>query len=201
LDARHITHLIQTDAPIKPGNSGGPLLNGAGQVVGINTMCCPMMGQRSGMNLAIPSDLAQTVVTQLVNGGAVVRGFIGIQIGDDLSADFARHFGGKTPGGVSVDSVFLDSPAQRAGVHEADVILAINDVPISNHHHARTLIDTARPGNRMKIKCWRRQKQGLSHQEGREIDFILMAVGLPEGKWAARSRNALWTRNALWNMP
>jgi serine protease Do len=182
LKACHITHFIQTDAPVNPGNSGGPLLDIHGDVIGVNSMGVSTAGGSIGLNMAIPSDLAQAVVAQLAKGAQVVRGYIGIQIGDEISADMAAHFGMASPQGVIIDSIFLDSPAQRAGLQEADVILAVNDTSVFNHQQARAIISAAKPGTLLKIKFWRRKIGHPLQQEGREVEVNVFVGELPNQK-------------------
>ena len=114
-------NFIQTDASINPGNSGGPLINTRGQAVGINTAIFTQTGGSVGIGFAIPIDLAKTVVTQLANGGQVVRGYLGVSI-QPMTPDLARSFGMPEPTGALVSSVVEGSPAAKAGVKAGDVI-------------------------------------------------------------------------------
>src|SRR5438876_5538764 len=106
---------IQTDASINPGNSGGPLINAQGQAVGLNTAIFTQTGGSVGIGFAIPIDLAKTVVTQLANGGQVVRGYLGVSI-QPMTTDLARSFGMAQAVGALVSSVVEGSPAAKAGV-------------------------------------------------------------------------------------
>jgi serine protease Do len=114
-------NFIQTDASINPGNSGGPLISTRGQAVGINTAIFTQTGGSVGIGFAIPIDLAKTVVTQLANGGQVVRGYLGVSI-QPMTPDLARSFGMPEPTGALVSSVVEGSPAAKAGVKAGDVI-------------------------------------------------------------------------------
>jgi Do/DeqQ family serine protease len=121
---------IQTDASINPGNSGGPLLNLDGRVVGINTA---IVSSGQGIGFAIPINMARDIMTQLINRGKVVRGWLGIGI-QDLSPELAAGFGVKEDAGVLVADVMKDGPAAAAGFRPGDVIVefggsAIKDVP------------------------------------------------------------------------
>jgi serine protease Do len=118
-------NFIQTDASINPGNSGGPLINTRGQAVGINTAIFTQSGGSVGIGFAIPVDLAKTVVTQLAEGGHVVRGYLGVSI-QPVTADLARGFGLPEASGALVSSVAEASPAARAGVKPGDVISEYN---------------------------------------------------------------------------
>src|SRR5512132_4316521 len=121
---------IQTDASINPGNSGGPLLNLDGRVVGINTA---IVSTGQGIGFSIPINMAKDIMTQLINRGKVVRGWLGVAI-QDLSPELAAGFGVKEDAGVLVADVMKDGPAAAGGLKPGDVIVefggsAIKDVP------------------------------------------------------------------------
>lgn len=179
LAATHITYFLQTDAALNPGNSGGPLLNVEGEVVGINTMIFSASGGSHGMNMAIPSDLALPVITQLAKGKAMQRGYIGIQIGDNVSANWAKHLGMSGPRGVIIDAVLPNTPAQHGGLEAGDVILKINGVPVSHHQQARALIGVMQPGKELRIKIWRAPKYRPVPENGKEMDFHVTVGLLP----------------------
>jgi serine protease Do len=113
---------IQTDASINPGNSGGPLINARGEAVGVNTAIVSGSGGSVGIGFAIPTNLAKPVVTQLAQTGHVVRGWLGVAI-QPVTPDLAKSFGVNEPNGALVSSVVDGSPAQRAGLHQGDVIV------------------------------------------------------------------------------
>lgn len=113
---------IQTDASINPGNSGGPLINARGEAIGVNTAIVSGSGGSVGIGFAIPTNLAKPVVTQLAEGGHVVRGWLGVAI-QPVTPDLAKSFGLGDTGGALVSSVMDGSPAQRSGLHRADVIV------------------------------------------------------------------------------
>ncbi len=113
---------IQTDASINPGNSGGPLINMAGQVVGINTL---KHASGHGIGFAIPSNMAKRVMEQLKSKGRVVRGWLGIRF-QPMNKELAQKFGLKKPRGVLVAEVFPGSPAERAGLKAGDVLVKFN---------------------------------------------------------------------------
>jgi serine protease Do len=148
---------IQTDASINPGNSGGPLINARGQVIGINTAMFSRTGGSVGIGFAIPVNLAKPVVSQLANGGQVVRGWLGVGI-QPVTAELAKGF--KLPGaeGALVTSVRDGSPAARAGLKPGDVIVeydgrkvaraaelprAVADTPVGRHVTLKILRDGA----------------------------------------------------------
>jgi len=124
---------IQTDASINPGNSGGPLFNTAGEVVGINTA---IVASGQGIGFAIPINAAKSILTQLKETGHVTRGWLGVSV-QLVTEDLAESFGLKEPKGALVAEVIADSPAEKAGIKQGDIILtfdghevdAINDLP------------------------------------------------------------------------
>src|ERR1700745_3269013 len=123
---------IQTDVPVNPGNSGGPLFNMAGEVIGINSQIFSRTGGFMGVSFAIPIDVARDVGEQLIKTGHVVRGRIGRPI-QDVNAQLAESFGLDRPRGALVSSVEKDGPAARAGIAPGDVILAVDGRPIDLH--------------------------------------------------------------------
>ena len=122
---------IQTDAAINPGNSGGALINTAGELVGINTAIVSQTGGYQGVGFAVPANMAKPVFESLVKNGKVVRGYLGVAI-QDLTQDLAKSFGVKQAKGALVSSVAEDSPAQRAGLKQGDVIVAYEGKPVED---------------------------------------------------------------------
>jgi len=122
---------IQTDAAINPGNSGGALVNTAGELVGINTAIVSQTGGYQGVGFAVPANMAKPVYESLVKTGKVVRGYLGIAI-QELTQDLAKSFGLKQAKGALVSSVAEDSPAERAGIKQGDVIVAYQGNPIED---------------------------------------------------------------------
>src|SRR5438309_2010485 len=122
---------IQTDAAINPGNSGGALVNTAGELVGINTAIVSQTGGYQGVGFAVPANMAKPVYESLVKTGKVVRGYLGIAI-QELTQNLAKSFGLKQAKGALVSSVAEDSPAERAGIKQGDVIVAYQGNPIED---------------------------------------------------------------------
>jgi serine protease Do len=120
---------IQTDAAINPGNSGGPLLSLDGKVIGINSAIKSRSGGFQGVGLAISSNLARDIMARLSKEGVVRRGYLGVQIKDLIDAETAAKLGAAN-GGVQVTSVFEESPSEKAGLKEGDVILSLGGRPI-----------------------------------------------------------------------
>ncbi|RLB71203.1 MAG: serine protease, partial [Deltaproteobacteria bacterium] len=118
-------NFIQTDAAINPGNSGGPLVNLDGEVVGMNTAIYSRSGGYMGIGFAIPINMAKNIRQQLIQDGGVTRGRLGVYI-QDLNKDLAESFGINQHEGILVAQVLEDSPAEKAGVQQGDVILKLD---------------------------------------------------------------------------
>ena len=130
---------IQTDASINPGNSGGALVNLHGELIGINTAIFSRSGGNIGIGFAIPVNMALQITEQLLEKGAVERGFIGIQI-QNVNADLAEAFGLTNQQGAIINRVFPDSPAAVAGLKAGDIITAIDDKKMKNAGDVRNYI-------------------------------------------------------------
>ncbi len=153
---------IQTDVAVNPGNSGGPLFNLAGEVIGINSQIFSRTGGYMGVSFAIPIDVARNVEDQLVKSGRVVRGRIGVTI-QDVNAQLAESFGLDRPRGALVSSVEKDGPAAKAGLQPGDVILAVNGKPIERYGELSGSIAAMKPGSDAALEVWRGgKKQSLS---------------------------------------
>ena len=136
---------LQTDAPINQGNSGGALVNTAGQLVGINSQIVSPSGGNIGIGFAIPSRMAESVMTQLVKGGRVQRSQLGVAI-QGVSPEMASSLGLKDERGALVSSVSKDSPAEKAGIEQGDVIVSVDGVSVSDGNALRNRIASAKPG-------------------------------------------------------
>jgi Do/DeqQ family serine protease len=145
---------IQTDASINPGNSGGPLLNLDGRVVGINTA---IVSSGQGIGFAIPINMARDIMTQLINRGKVVRGWLGIGI-QDLSPELAAGFGVKEDAGVLVAGVMKDGPAAAAGLKPGDVIVEFGGSTIKDVPDLQKRVAAVEPGRAAPVKVLREQK-------------------------------------------
>jgi len=144
-EARY-TDFLQTDATINPGNSGGPLVNLAGQVIGINTAII----QGTGIGFAIPADRAQRVVDDLLRFGALQPLWTGLRL-ESLDPELARREGLPVTRGVLVVKVFPDSPAARAGVAVGDVLVAADGKPLAAREELTTAFSSLAPGTAIKV--------------------------------------------------
>jgi len=148
---------IQTDVPINPGNSGGPLFNMKGEVVGINSQIYSRSGGYQGVSFAIPIDVAMEVVEQLKSSGKVSRGWLGVVI-QEVTADLAESFGLDRPRGALVSQVQEDSPAHKAGLQAADVILEFNGKAVENSGDLPRMVGMTKPGVKIPLQVWRKGK-------------------------------------------
>jgi serine protease Do len=143
---------IQTDAPINPGNSGGALINDRGELIGINTAIISHgSGGNQGIGFAVPSNLARTVMEEILKNGKVTRAYLGI-FPQDVTPAIAKAFGEKEPGGVLVGDVSPNSPAQAAGLQRGDIILEVNGKPMTDSNQLRMTISMMQPGSEAKLK-------------------------------------------------
>jgi serine protease Do len=159
---------IQTDVPVNPGNSGGPLFNLAGEVIGINSQIFSRTGGFMGVSFAIPIDVARNVEEQLIKTGHVVRGRIGVTI-QDVNAQLAESFGLDRPRGALVSSVEKDGPAAHAGVAPGDVILAVDGRPIERYGELSSQIAGMRPGSDVNLAVWRGGKEQMLNVKVAEL--------------------------------
>ena len=148
---------IQTDVAVNPGNSGGPLLDMSGQVVGINAQIVSRSGGFMGISLAIPIDEAMLVADQLKTNGKVVRGRIGVQIGE-VNKDVAEASGLSDQSGAMVSRVEPDGPADLAGLKAGDIILTFGGKKIAKWSDLPRVVGATKPGQRVEMEVWRRGK-------------------------------------------
>ncbi|NOQ40956.1 MAG: PDZ domain-containing protein [Desulfuromusa sp.] len=163
---------IQTDALINPGNSGGPLININGELIGINTA---IARQAQGIGFSVPINTAKRVLDDLIDFGRVRRGFLGVLIGA-VSPSFVRSYG---EGGVLIEEVQSQSPARKAGLLEADVVLAVDGIPVSSPEHYHSLLQTYTPGNSLNFTLLR----GLQ-----KLQKTVVLTSLPAGYELAYTR-------------
>ena len=164
-------NFLQTDASINPGNSGGPLLNLKGEVIGINTA---ILASGQGIGFATPSTIAKTVIPQLEAKGKVVRGMIGVQV-QVVTPELAKSFGMTETRGALVAEVNPDSPAQKAGIQQGDIIIEFNGTPIHEMNELPRMVANLAPGSKATLKVLR---------EGKEKTMSLTIVELTDEKQA-----------------
>ncbi len=148
---------IQTDAAINPGNSGGPLLDLKGEVIGINTAIVSRSGGYMGIGFAIPSNMAKNIMAQIIDKGSVTRGFLGVSL-QPVDKDIADAFNLPKPEGALISEVFKDSPAEKAGLKQGDIILEYNKLPVKSIQSFRNEISLMPPGSTVNLKVNRKGK-------------------------------------------
>jgi len=146
---------IQTDVAVNPGNSGGPLFNMAGEVIGINSQIYSRSGGYQGLSFAIPIEVVMKVEEQIVKHGKVQRGRLGIAI-QEVNQSLADSFGMSKPTGALVSAVEKDSPAGKAGLEPGDVILSVNGKEIAGSSELPPVIADIAPGESAKLQVWRK---------------------------------------------
>jgi serine protease Do len=146
---------IQTDVAVNPGNSGGPLFNMKGEVVGVNSQIISRSGGYMGLSFAIPIDVAMDVAMQLKSGGRVDRGRLGVLI-QEVSADLAESFGLDKPKGALVAEVETGSPAAKAGVEVSDIILRFDGREVESSIDLPRMVGATKPGTRSTLTLWRK---------------------------------------------
>ncbi len=168
---------IQTDAAINPGNSGGPLLNLDGKVVGINTAIITQSGGYMGVGLAIPINMAKAIKDQLLTKGKVERGYIGITMNPEgLTPELAESFGLSKDAGVLVTEVEPDSPADKAGLKQGDIIIKLNGKEVHANESFRNIVSLMAPGTKINLTVFR---------DGKEKEISVEVGSLSKSKFAA----------------
>jgi serine protease Do len=154
LPQENFVPFIQTDVAVNPGNSGGPLFNLRGEVVGINSQIYSRTGGFMGLSFAIPIDVAQDIAQQLRATGKVTRGRIGVVI-QPVTKELADGFGLPKPQGALVNSVEKGGPADKAGIEAGDVILRFDGKSVNSSEDLPRIVGGTRPGSKVAIQVWR----------------------------------------------
>lgn len=148
---------LQTDAAINPGNSGGPLVNLRGEVVGINAAIESRTGGNMGIGFAIPTNLARNVMDSLIKDGKVVRGWLGAAI-QELDSGLAESFSFQGKHGVLIGSVMPNSPAEKAGLKEGDIVTELNGRPLETRSQLRNGVAALAPKSKADLTVFRNGK-------------------------------------------
>ena len=173
---------IQTDAAINPGNSGGALINVRGELIGVNTAILSRTGGYQGIGFAVPSTMAKQVMDSLQKYKKVVRGWLGVSI-QEVTSDLAEEFGVKDLKGALVSGVMKDSPAEKAGIRQGDVILHYNGKVVEDTGNLRNLVSQTPINTTVKVKLFREKK---------EIEVEVIVAELPKklGEVSAREEES-----------
>lgn len=157
-----IESFIQTDAAVNPGNSGGALVNTAGELVGINTAIITESGSYEGYSFAVPSNLVQKVIQDLRDFGEVQRAFLGVGI-EDLDSEMAREIGLPNADGVRITRINLNGAAADAGLKSGDVILGLNHARVKRAPELQEFVGRYRPGDRVLLEFWRNGRRNITN--------------------------------------
>ena len=171
---------IQTDVAVNPGNSGGPLFNLAGEVVGINSQIYSRSGGYMGLSFAIPIDVATGVEGQLIKTGRVSRGRIGVTV-QEVNAQFAESFGLDRPRGALIGSVEAGGPGDKAGLKPGDVILAVDGKDIDRSAQLPGIIANIKPGTDATLEVWRNKATKRVTVKVAELDEPMRKVAMRGG--------------------
>lgn len=150
-------NFIQTDAAINPGNSGGALINSQGELIGINTVIFTESGGSHGIGFAIPTSIAKDVLTQIIEKGHVVRGWLGVGI-QDISDELAESLQLKDATGSIITQTMPNSPAEKAGLQRGDVITHINGNKVQDYRETLEQISRQAPGSEITLSILRDNK-------------------------------------------
>ena len=145
---------IQTDAAINPGNSGGALINAKGELIGINTITSSKNGTSVGIGFAIPIVLGKQVMKHMIEYGRVLRGWIGVRM-QNISPQLSESFGLTEMGGVLVSGVVRGGPAHNAGLYPGDIIISMNDQPLTDERHVLNTVIRYLPQQKINVKGFR----------------------------------------------
>lgn len=178
---------IQTDVAVNPGNSGGPLFNMKGEVIGINSQIFSTSGGFMGLSFAIPIDLAVQIKDELMKNGKVSRGRLSILM-QQLTPELAKSFNLKDAKGALIAQIEKDGPADKAGLRDGDIVIEYNGKPIADIRELSQAVASTKPGAKVKVKAMR---------EGKPVNLVIVVGEMPtDGKLnfkkpAASQNNAL----------
>lgn len=174
-------NFIQTDASINPGNSGGALVNMDGELIGINSMIFSRTGGNVGIGFAVPTEIASSIMGQILDFGEIRRGLLGVNI-NTIDPEAAKTLDLDVDGGALVTRVFPDSAAEKAGLQVGDIIVAINEKTVTSAAELRNTIGLLRSGENIGIRYLRDNKSFLASAElGRRQDQLLSGANIHPG--------------------
>ncbi len=172
---------IQTDASINPGNSGGALVNMNGELIGINSVIISRSGGNVGIGFAVPTEIASSIMGQILDFGEIRRGLLGVNI-QSIDAEAAKTLNIEIEGGALVTRVFPESAAEAAGLEVGDIIVGVNDKKITNAAELRNTIGLLRSGDNVSIRYLRDNKtRSASAKLGRAEDQLLSGADIHPG--------------------
>ncbi len=151
-------NFIQTDAAINPGNSGGALVNAHGELIGINTAIFNQSGGAQGIGFAIPISIALDIMQQIIKYGKVTRGWLGVE-GTEITAKAAMETGNPNIKGALIVGVFIDSPADIAGIQAGDIMVGVDNKPVTGVRDLLEMITLHQPGDIIEVKIYRGSRQ------------------------------------------
>lgn len=175
-DNRSYEDFLQTDAAINRGNSGGALVNLRGELIGIPSQILSQTGGNIGIGFAIPTKLARNVMDQLIRGGKVRRGKLGVYV-RDLSPEMGRQFGYNGTTGAFVDDIEKGDPADLAGVQPGDIITEFQGVRIKDSTQLRNMASQTTPGTEVRFRVWRNGGEKELSAKLTEVDLAAAAGG------------------------
>ncbi len=186
LPQENFVPFIQTDAAVNPGNSGGPLFNMRGEVIGINSQIYSRTGGFMGLSFSIPIDVANDIATQLKTSGKVTRGRIGVVI-QPVTRELAESFGLPKPAGALVSSVEKGSPAEKAGIEVGDVILKFSGRDVNSSEDLPRLVGGTKPGTKATVQVMRNKaSRELTLVVGEMPEEARAEARTPRGKPGAK---------------
>jgi Do/DeqQ family serine protease len=172
-DISAVESFIQTDAAVNPGNSGGALVNVSGELIGINAAIATNTGSFAGYSFAIPSNLAQKVVNDIIELGEVQRAYFGVSF-QDMTSKLAEEKGFREIKGVYVESVIDEGAAKKAGIEAGDLILKIDEITTNSTSELKEIIARKRPGDKVNVTVERNRKEMVIEVE------LLNKIGAPD---------------------
>ena len=178
---------IQTDVAVNPGNSGGPLFNMKGEVIGINSQIFSTSGGFMGLSFAIPIDLAVQIKDGLMKNGKVSRGRLGILM-QQLTPELAKSFNLKDAKGALIAQIEKDGPADKAGLRDGDIVVEYNGKPIADIRELSQTVASTKPGAKVKVKAMR---------EGKPVSLVIVVGEMPTDGKLNFKKSAASQNNAL----